>query len=276
MIDTKSVLAYGLEETAVILNRGFSDYFVPINFTLNSLLNMVAHDGLDLSSSRIAFKNGEPVGAGLIARRGWSSRLAGMAIVPEAQNQGIGKQFMKVLVTDAKERGDHRMELEVIAANTPGIKLYESAGFRTMRQLFSYKLESPPLFQTSNTAIEIDIREVARQVTLNGYSDLPWQLSGETIAGFTPPYQAYRLDKAFVVLTNPENETIHIRSLIVNQSARNQGQATQLLHSLFTRFPGKTWNVPAIFPEELGPLFETLGFKRGELSQWQMALDIRE
>jgi hypothetical protein len=39
-------------------------------------------------------------------------------------------------------------------------------------------------------------------------------------------------------------------------------------------YAGKTWHVPAIWPEEFGPLFERAGFQREELSQWQMKLSL--
>jgi hypothetical protein len=39
-----------------------------------------------------------------------------------------------------------------------------------------------------------------------------------------------------------------------------------------SNYPGKTWHVPAIFPEELGKVFEMAGFEREDISQWQMRL----
>jgi hypothetical protein len=37
---------------------------------------------------------------------------------------------------------------------------------------------------------------------------------------------------------------------------------------------GKTWHVPAIFPEEFGNVFERAGFEKENLSQWQMKLSL--
>jgi ribosomal protein S18 acetylase RimI-like enzyme len=274
-IEMKSVMEYGIEETAVLLNRGFTDYFVPVQFNMNSLLHLVAHDGLDLTSSRIMYQNGNAVGVGLIARRGWSSRLAAMAIVPEAQNQGVGKRFMQSLIDEAQQRGEKQMFLEVISANTAGIRLYEGAGFTTIRELHSYQLQSPTVETRFPDAEEVDIRDVATIVTAEGLPNLPWQVSGETVAGVTPPNRGYRLGDAYIVITNPGNKQVHIRSLIVKQSARKQGQATRLLQSLFAQFPGKSWHVAAIFPAEMDPFFKKLGFKNGQLSQLQMAADLR-
>jgi hypothetical protein len=41
---------------------------------------------------------------------------------------------------------------------------------------------------------EADLRVMAAVVTRDGLSDLPWQLSGETLAQPTPPCVVYRLD----------------------------------------------------------------------------------
>ena len=40
------------------------------------------------------------------------------------------------------------------------------------------------------------------------------------------------------------------------------------------QYAGKTWHVPALFPEELGVVFERAGFEKEKLSQWQMKLKL--
>ena len=47
-----------------------------------------------------------------------------------------------------------------------------------------------------------------------------------------------------------------------------------MLRALFAASPNKTWHVPAIFPEEMSAVFESVGMKREELSQWQMRLEL--
>jgi hypothetical protein len=44
--------------------------------------------------------------------------------------------------------------------------------------------------------------------------------------------------------------------------------------SLFQKYPGRRWLVPAICPAELGGFFEKLDFSTGELSQLQMSIEL--
>jgi GNAT superfamily N-acetyltransferase len=122
---------------------------------------------------------------------------------------------------------------------------------------------------------EIDLREMGRLISQYGLSDLPWQLSAETIAQTTPPVRVFCKGQAYAVLSNPDVEHVVIFSLLVEPDSRGQGLGTDLLKSIIARYPGKTWHVPAIFPEEFVKVFERAGFQREELSQWQMLLSLQ-
>jgi ribosomal protein S18 acetylase RimI-like enzyme len=272
-IETQSVLEYGLSKTAAVLNLGFSDYFVPIQLNLSSFSDLMRIGTIDLALSKVALRNDKAVGAALIARRGWSSRLAAMSIIPEARGQKVGLSLVNHLVEEAKDRGDQRMELEVITQNEPAVKLYQKVGFQTIRRLFGYKIEAPR-GETAELE-EIDLRELSKLVNIYGVNRLPWQLSGEDLAAKGPPYRAYKLGAAFVAITNPDAEGVVIYSILTLPRARGQNQASDLLRALFAAYPGKTWSIPAIYPEEFDPFFEKLGFEKQTLSQFQMELNFK-
>lgn len=101
-----SVLEFGLDPSAELLSRGLADYFVPIRLNPAALLAMVRQDSVDLGVSRIVMDEGEPVGVALIARRGWTSRLAGMILIPEARARGIGEWMVRQLLYEAAARGE--------------------------------------------------------------------------------------------------------------------------------------------------------------------------
>ena len=269
----KSALSFSIPEIAALFTRGFEGYFVPVQMTDAGLQTMIRRDGVDLASSRILFKDDEPIGVALIARRGWTSRLAAMGIVTEARNGGVGTWAMKQLIEEARARAEKEMLLEVIEQNTAGVKLYQKVGFKTVRRLVGYKLENPQL-KSRGKLEEIDIRDLAKLISAHGLKDLPWQLSGETIAQHTPPSRAYRLDDAYCLISNPEAEQVVISSVLVKAGSRGAGLSPVLMRAVFSRFPNKTWRVPAIFPEEMSPIFEEVGMKREELSQLQMALTL--
>jgi hypothetical protein len=121
--------------------------------------------------------------------------------------------------------------------------------------------------------VEIDIRELARQISAYGLPDLPWQISGESLAQMGPPNIAYPLGDALVLLSNPEAPQVAVRALLIAPQARRQGQAARLRRALLARYPQKTWRVPALCPEEAGGPFEKAGFERSSLSQLQMTVE---
>jgi ribosomal protein S18 acetylase RimI-like enzyme len=210
----------------------------------------------------------------LMARRGWSSRGACMAVLPGARASGIGTWLLGRLLEESRGRGERRMELEVIEQNAPGVRLYEKSGFHTLRRLVSFSLSAADGGLGKENLEEVDVREVARAVTAYGLPDLPWQVSGETIAHLGPPHVAYKMDAACVVITDPSVSTVAIRSAIVEPRGRGQGQGTRLLRALMARHPGKEWKVNALCPEEMGGLFESVGFVKGRLTQLHMVNDL--
>jgi len=264
---------FSISQTADLVNRGFEGYLVPINIDEPALLTMLRRDGIDLSESRILLKDNEPIGVALIARRGWTSRLAAMGLITNARNSGAGTWAMERLVEEARARGEKEMLLEVIEQNTAGVKLYEKVGFNKVRRLVGYKLENPQV-EADEELQEIDIRELARLVTYHGLKDLPWQLSGTTVMQHTPPSRAFKLNDAYCLISDPEVEHVVIWSVLVKARSRGAGLSPVLMRAVFSRFPNKVWHVPALFPEEMSAIFEELGMNREEISQWQMALKL--
>jgi ribosomal protein S18 acetylase RimI-like enzyme len=266
----RSVLDHGLEPAAALITRGFSDYYVPIEMTAVRLLGMVRKDSVDLDESRIILDGDEPVGVALIARRGWTSRLAAMAMVPEARSRGMGEASVHHLMTEAAARGEREMVLEVIEQNERAARLYQRCGFRTIRRLVGY--EGTPRAEGMATAmVECDVRDVARALMAHGPADLPWQLSAETLAQATPPSIGYRSETSFVAISDPTAARMTVWALVTLPEAQRRGMATALLRSVVARHPGREWRVIAIWPETLGGLFERIGLQRARLSQWQMS-----
>lgn len=284
--DLKPASDHPMPDLVPWLNLGFENYFVPIRFNISQFLTMVRKDGIDLTSSRVLFADGVPSGIALIARRGWTSRLAAMGIFSNMRGKGAGTWFMKQLVEEANERNDREMVLEVIEQNAPAVTLYQKAGFEVVRRLVGFvrsatSLQSTPVEPTSAAKSgdfvvleEIDIRTVSNLISSLGLPDLPWQLSGETIAQTNPPARAYQQGPAYIVISNPEAEHVVIWSVLVEPQARGRGLGTQMLKDILARHPDRNWHVPAIFPEEFSKVFERAGFEREDISQWQMKLSL--
>jgi ribosomal protein S18 acetylase RimI-like enzyme len=264
---------YPLPDLVRLLNRGFEDYFVPIQFSTTTFSNMLRRDSIDLTDSRVLSVDRQPSGIALIARRAslGASRLAAMGIAKEARGKGAGSWLMDELIRDARQRGDQEMVLEVIEQNEPAVRLYRSCGFETVRRLIGL-ICTDAGGDTKSSLYELDLREMGELILQHALPDLPWQLSGESIAQMTPPARAYRKGQAYIVLSNPELEHIVIWSLLVEQEARGRGLGSEMLKNVIANHAAKTWHVPALLPEELGKVFERAGFARENLSQWQMRL----
>ncbi|HVF24316.1 MAG TPA: GNAT family N-acetyltransferase [Anaerolineales bacterium] len=273
--NTRSAIDYPLPELIEILNRGFENYFIPIQFNISQFNTMLGKDSIDLDSSRVLLIDGEPSGIALIARRGSlrASRLAAMGISQPMRGKGAGSWFIAKLIQESRQRGDREMELEVIEQNENAVHLYKKYGFQIVRRLVGFIYESPAE-KGSSSLEELDLREVGHLISLHGLPDLPWQLSGETIAHMNPPVRAYRNGQAYAVISNPDVEHVVIWSLLVYPEARGNGLGLDMLKSLISLHNGKTWHVPAIVPEELGKVYEKAGFEREKLSQWQMKLTL--
>ena len=85
--ELRPLLDYGLNESLALMNLGFSDYFIPIQLTLPMYLNMSRTESVDFNISRVIYLDDEAVGVALIARRGWTSRLAAMSIAPASRGR---------------------------------------------------------------------------------------------------------------------------------------------------------------------------------------------
>ena len=273
VLDIKSASDFPLPDLTQLLNRSFENYLVPITFNLARFLTMLREDSVDLSASRVLLVDKQPAGIALIARRGWASRLAAMGIVQNQRGKGTGSWFMSTLIQEARERNDRDMYLEVIEQNEYAVRLYQKCGFQTVRRLIGLIRKSA---KESNTGVleEIDLRDAGKLISQFGLVDLPWQLAGETIAHFNPPARAYRNGPALVVISNPEAEHVMIWSILVEPQARGQQLSVEMLKNIIAYYPERTWHVLALFPEELGKLFERAGFEREKLTQLQMRLKL--
>lgn len=264
---------FSLAQLADLMTRSFEGYLVPINITETALLAMLKRDSIDLTISKVITHEDKNIGIALIARRGWTSRLAAMGFLAEARNQGWGSQTMHQLIEEAQTRQDKEMILEVIEQNTAGVKLYEKVGFKKVRRLVGYKIENPQV-ESNHELKEIDIRELARLVTYHGLKDLPWQLSGTTMMQHTPPARAFKLNDAYCLISNPNANDIVIWSVLVKSRSRGAGLSNVMLKTLFKKFQNKIWHVPAVYPEEMSFIFEQVGMQRENISQWQMTLNV--
>ena len=116
----------------------------------------------DLDVSRVAVRDGTPVGLVNVGLRGASAWIGGMGVVPSERRAGIGEALMQAAHEAAAARGVAEVWLEVITSNTPAIRLYEKLGYEQIRDLEVWEIEAAP---GPSTAREADVQRGTRSGT---------------------------------------------------------------------------------------------------------------
>ncbi len=274
-LSSRPVAECASAEVAEALTRSFEGYVVPLRFTPQAYERRFRGEDLDPFASRIYERDGAPAGVVLIARRGWTCRVAAMGLVPGLRGAGVGRQVMAEAIAEARARGQRTMVLEVVEGNAPAVGLYTRLGFRSIRRLVGFRWE-PPALEVPEPCEEMDPLELARAVAREGEPDLPWNLAPETLSAASPPARAFRLGaRACALIADPDAERLALTALVVARAHRRQGWGTRLLHALSAAFPGRPWAVSPVIPEGLaGGFFLALGWERQAISQWEMVLTL--
>src|SRR5918998_5190341 len=121
------------------LTRSFEGYVMPVNVSARGYEHRFRPENVDPFASYVYLRQTRPVAVVLVARRGWTSRVAAMAVAPEARGRGIGRRIMRGAIRENTARGDRSMLLEVFEHNTPAVNLYTGLGFKSTRRLVGYQ-----------------------------------------------------------------------------------------------------------------------------------------
>jgi ribosomal protein S18 acetylase RimI-like enzyme len=257
--------------------RGFENYLVPLRFTPQAYERRFRAENLDPYASRVYLRDGAPVGVMLIARRGWTSRVAAMGLAPEVRGQGLGRRFLQEAIEEAAARGDRAMLLEVLEQNAPAVALYTKLGFQPLRRLFGYKGQPGSGEDGSADVLtEMDPLELGRLAARQGEPDLPWVLQPETLAAATAPARAWHLEnRAYALVADPGAEKLALTALVVPRPHRRQGWGSRMVRALAAAFPGRPWSVSPVLPEDLAAGFFTkLGWETWDINQIEMRREI--
>lgn len=260
---------------AEIMTAGFQGHVVPQAFNAQAFESRFRRESLDMMASRVFEDCGRPVGLLLVARRGWTARIAALAFAPSHRNRGLERIALTDAIAHLTELGDRRLTLEVIDTNEPALRLYEGLGFVRQRRLVGYRRRCLEKQQESlRHLVELDPQFIARRLADEGMIDLPWQLSPETLACMSAPARGLALNGcAFAIIEPVRNpECLALRTLYVGRSMRRRGFGKALIQALSAAYPNCDLVISACLPEELASEFFThTGFSRTEISQWEMA-----
>ena len=123
-----------------LFNAAYEGYLLPFHIDEQQLAFMDDAFDLNLDASRIALRDGEPVGLGNLGVRGEDAWIGGVGVVTSARRSGVGEALMRELHEQARERGVRRVWLEVIFENAGALALYEKLGYEPVQDVAVWTL----------------------------------------------------------------------------------------------------------------------------------------
>lgn len=271
----KPAIEFTSAQLAGFLNTGFQDYLMPARFTAAGLERRMRSERLDPQASSVYLRGNELASVILIARRGWTSRVAAMGVAKAMRGRDVDRRMLEDALEDARSRGDQRMLLEVLEQHPSAVHLYASVGFRVKCRLLGYSRAPEPGEATGLR--EIDPLRYAQIAAREYKPDLPWMLTPETLSGWVAPACAFAPGDAAYALTNDTlGENFLLWGLTVVKPQRRKGLGRRILHGLVALHGGKGCQIAQTVPEDLVSGFlARLGFNPLTLTQLEMVHNLK-
>jgi ribosomal protein S18 acetylase RimI-like enzyme len=169
-------------ERAELFTAAYEGYLIPFRVDEPKLASIEKTFDIDLDASRIAFRDGTPVGLGNLGLRGEDAWIGGVGVVPAARRSGIGDTLMRALHGEARSRGVRRVWLEVIVENTGAFVLYEKLGYRVVRDVEVWSL--PASEGGESAAREVSAAEAQARIRELPRGREAWQRADETVENY--------------------------------------------------------------------------------------------
>ncbi len=176
--ELRSARALSPTERAALFNAAYEGYLLPFHLDEQQLAFMDDAFDLDLDASRVAFREGEPVGLGNLGLRAEDAWIGGVGVVTSARRSGVGEALMRALHEQAGERGVRRVWLEVIVENTAALKLYGQLGYELVQDVEVWTL---PGAEGDPGGHEVPVAEARAQLPERHE---PWQRADGTLSHY--------------------------------------------------------------------------------------------
>jgi GNAT superfamily N-acetyltransferase len=177
-VELRSARSLTPGERTALFNAAYEGYLLPFHIDEQQLEFMDDAFDLDLDASRIAWRDGEPVGLGNLGLRGEDAWIGGIGVVAGARRSGVGEALMRALHEEARQRGVRRVWLEVIVENTGALSLYEKLGYEHAQDVAVWTL---PAADGGHTGRQVPVAEAKAQLRERHE---PWQRADGTLAHY--------------------------------------------------------------------------------------------
>ncbi len=124
-----------------LFNDAYSQYYVEIKVTPESLDALIRREDVIPESSCVALLGTMPAGVVFLGVRGERGYICGMGVRQALQGKGIGELLMREALRNAADLGLANVTLEVIDANFRAIRLYRKLGFVRLRDVGVFACE---------------------------------------------------------------------------------------------------------------------------------------
>jgi len=240
-LELRAASSLSTGELAALFNAAYEGYLVPFHVDENTVRMMTEAFDLDADASRVAFRDGEPVGLANLGLRGEDAWIGGVGVVPAARRSGVGEALMAAVHEQARERGIRRVWLEVIVENTGAFALYEKLGYRTVRDVEVWSL---PLSASETTGAEdVAADEAHARIRALRTEHEPWQRADGTLAHHSD-LRGLATGAGAAVYRQPGENV---------QLLQFAGEAEPLLRALRVLGPVSVLNLPADDPAARAP-----------------------
>jgi ribosomal protein S18 acetylase RimI-like enzyme len=177
-LELRSARALSVGERAELFTAAYEGYVVPMLIDEASLAWMQEKFDFDLNASRIAYRDGDPVGLANLAVRGQDAWIGGVGVVASARRDGVGEALMRAVHEEARSRGVERVWLEVIVENRSAFALYEKLGYEVVQEVEVWTL---PAAEGEHAGREVPVSEVKAQLPER---HVPWQRADGTLSHY--------------------------------------------------------------------------------------------
>ena len=177
-LELRSARTLSVGERAELFTAAYEGYVVPMLIDEASLAWMQEKFDFDLEASRVAYRDGDPVGLANLAVRGRDAWIGGVGVVASARRAGVGEALMRAVHEEARSRGVERVWLEVIVENTSALALYETLGYQVVQDVEVWTLSAA---EGEHAGREVPVSEVKTQLPERHE---PWQRADGTLSHY--------------------------------------------------------------------------------------------
>ena len=170
-------------ELARLFTAAYEGYLVSFAVDEDTMRSFTAAYDLDRDASRVAVREGAPIGLANLGLRGADAWIGGLGVVPGERRRGAGRALMRAVHDEARARGAAQVWLEVIAENTSARALYEELGYGLVRDLVVWSLVGG----ADGVAREVPAAEAHAWIRAHRSGREPWQRHDASLARIHAP-----------------------------------------------------------------------------------------